>query len=297
MLTRRNMMKATLAATAATLATAGTGQAASSLNWTHFPAGENGFYRAPVLVYGPTEALLIDGGFTLSDGRAIADAIKAGGRKLTAIYVSQSDPDYYFSLAPIVAAFPDAKVLAASETIAAIRGNVEKKLAAWSPQLKDNGPKALADVVFPAAYDALSIGVDGNSVEIVAAKNLPNRRYLHVPALNAIFGGVLVFSDVHVWTADTQSDAAVSAWIAALDEIAALAPEIIIPGHMTVDAPLGLAAVDFTKSYLLAFAEAKAKSADSAALKAAMLAKFPGLGMGVALDIGAKVAKGEMQWG
>jgi hypothetical protein len=32
-------------------------------------------------------------------------------------------------------------------------------------------------------------------------------------------------------------------------------------------------------------------------LKAAMEARFPNLGMGVALDIGSKVAKGEMKWG
>lgn len=36
----------------------------TTLNWTHFPAGGNGFFRAPVLLSGPSEALLIDGGFT-----------------------------------------------------------------------------------------------------------------------------------------------------------------------------------------------------------------------------------------
>ncbi|HEY5819088.1 MAG TPA: MBL fold metallo-hydrolase, partial [Mesorhizobium sp.] len=40
-----------------------------------------------------------------------------------------------------------------------------------------------------------------------------------------------------------------------------------------------------------------AKAKDGAALKAAMEARFPSLGMGVALDIGSKVAKGEMKWG
>ncbi len=40
-----------------------------------------------------------------------------------------------------------------------------------------------------------------------------------------------------------------------------------------------------------------AKAKDSADLKAAMEARFPNLGMGVALDIGSKVAKGEMKWG
>jgi glyoxylase-like metal-dependent hydrolase (beta-lactamase superfamily II) len=80
---------------------------------------------------------------------ALAEAIKANGKKLTTVYISQSDPDYYFSLAPIKAAFPAAKVIAASATLAAIKGDVEKKLATWGPQLKENGPQAMADIVMP----------------------------------------------------------------------------------------------------------------------------------------------------
>jgi glyoxylase-like metal-dependent hydrolase (beta-lactamase superfamily II) len=78
---------------------------------------------------GSNEAILIDGGFSYPDGRTLAEAIKATGKKLTTIYVSQSDPDYYFSLKPVREAFPTANVLAASATLAAIKGNVEKKLA------------------------------------------------------------------------------------------------------------------------------------------------------------------------
>ena len=52
-----------------------------------------------------------------------------------------------------------------------------------------------------------------------------------------------------------------------------------------------------TKAYLLAFEEELAKGGDAAALKAALEARFPNLGMGVALDIGSKVATGEMKWG
>ncbi|KUM44831.1 nuclear transport factor 2 family protein [Pseudomonas sp. EpS/L25] len=37
-----------------------------------------------MLLTGPSEALLIDGGFTYPDGQALADAIKATGKTLTA---------------------------------------------------------------------------------------------------------------------------------------------------------------------------------------------------------------------
>jgi len=299
MFTRRNAMKSTLiAAAAAALAPAGIGRAtAADLTWQHFPAGPNGFFRAPVLVSGASEAVLIDAGFTLSDGKALAEAIKATGKRLTTIYVSQSDPDYYFGLRPVHEAFPQARVIAASATIAAIRASVEKKIGAWGPQLQENGPRAVADIVFPDAFDGPALSVDGQAIEIVDATGLPNRRYLWSPALQAVFGGVLVFAGVHVWTADTQSAEARAAWVATLDAIIARKPAAVVPGHMTVSAPTDISAVQHTRAYLLAFEEEVPKAANSAALIAAMKARFPGLGMEVALDIGAKVAKGEMSWG
>jgi len=268
-----------------------------ALSWKHFPAGEHGFYRAPVLVSGPSEAVLIDGGFTLSDGRAVAEAIRATGKRLTAIYISQSDPDYYFSLGPIKAAFPQARVIAAAATVEAIKATVSKKLAVWGPQLKDNGPQALADIVVPTVFDEKTLAVDGDVIEIIDAQGLANRRYLWVPSVAAVFGGVLVFSGVHVWTADTNSLEQRAAWLANLDRIQKLQPAIVVPGHMAADAATDISGVVHTRRYLTAFEEEVAKAEDSASLNAAMKARFPGLGMTVALDIGAKVATGEMKWG
>ncbi|HEX7108576.1 MAG TPA: MBL fold metallo-hydrolase [Aestuariivirga sp.] len=298
MFTRRTIMKSTLAAgAAAVFAPAGLGNAAGRLSWKHMPADQNGFFRAPVLISGASEAVLIDGGFTFPDGRAVVEMIKASGKKLTTIYISQSDPDYYFSLKPIKDAYPNARVIAASETLAAIKASVEKKLAVWGPQLKENGPQTLADIVIPEAFDDMSLTVDGQAIEIVAAEGLANRRYLFVPSLNAVFGGVMIFAGVHVWTADTATKELRAAWIANLDKIAARKPVIVVPGHMTPGAATDLSAIAHTKAYLIAFEEEIGKAKDSAGLKAAMEARFPGLGMGVALDIGSKVAKGEMKWG
>lgn len=298
MFTRRTIMKTTLAAgAAAVFAPAGLGHAAAKLSWKHFPAGENGFFRAPVLVSGATKAVLIDGGFTFPDGKALAEAIKATGKKLTTIYISQSDPDYYFGNKPIKEAFPDARVIAASETVAAIKGSVDKKLAVWGPQLKENGPQTLADVVIPEVFDDKTLTVDGETIEIVNAEGLANRRYLFVPSLNAVFGGVMIFSGVHVWTADTPTKELRAAWIANLEKIAARKPAIVVAGHMTPQSPTDLSGVEHTKAYLIAFEEELTKAKDAAALKSAMETRFPGLGMGVALDIGSKVATGEMKWG
>ena len=118
-----------------------------------------------------------------------------------------------------------------------------------------------------------------------------------MPSINGVFGGILIFAGVHVWTADTPTPELRAAWIANLDKIAARAPAVVVAGHMMPDAAVDVSAIAHTKAYLIAFDEELAKAKDSAVLKAAMEARFPGLGMGVALDIGSKVATGEMKWG
>lgn len=269
----------------------------NKLTWRHFPAGESGFFRAPVLISGTRETVLVDAGFTFPDGKALAEAIAASGKTLTTIYISQSDPDYYFGLKPIKAAFPDARVFAARATIAAIEGNIEKKLSTWGPQLKENGPQTRADIVMPQAFDGRTFTVDGVAIQIVDADGLPNRRYLHVPSLDAIFGGVLIFAGVHVWTADTPGPAARAQWIRNLDALAARKPAVVVPGHMAPGAATDISSIAYTREYLLAFEAELAKAADSGGLIAAMTRRYPDAGMGVALQIGAKVATGEMKWG
>ncbi len=299
MTTRRDVLKTLAVAGVATALLGAKNMMATTtpLTWKHVPAGEHGFFRAPVLISGAREAVLIDGGFTLPDGKALVEAIKASGKQLTTIYVSQSDPDYYFSLGPIKAAFPDARVMAATATIAAIKSSVEKKLATWGPQLKENGPQTLADIVMPEAFDGPALSLEGHSIDIVDADGLANRRYLWVPSLEAIVGGVLVFSGVHVWTADTQGAEARATWVRNLDAMAARKPRVVVPGHMAVDASTDVSAILYTRDYLLAFEEALARAANSTDLITAMSKRYPNAGMAIALQIGAKVAMGEMKWG
>lgn len=297
MITRRDTLKLTIAAGLAAAPLSLARAESGKLEWTYFQADEAGFRRTPVLLTGEKDAILLDGGFTLSDGHAVADAIKATGKRLTTIYVSCNDPDYYFSLHPIVEAFPATKVIAKPVTVEAIKANVEKKLEVWTPQLKENGPQKLADVVIPEASDATSLDLEGNRIEIVEVAGMHDRRYIWVPSLEAVFGGVLIDSGIHVWVADTATPEARAAWVKALDAIEARKPKIVVPAHQNEGAEQGIAAVTFTREYLLAFEEEMGRTKDSAELIAAMTKRYPDLKDAGSLELGAKVAKGEMKWG
>lgn len=126
---------------------------------------------------------------------------------------------------------------------------------------------------------------------------MENRRYLWVPSLNAVFGGVLIFSGLHVWTADTPTPASRAAWVKNLEAIAARRPAVVVPGHLGTHGALDVSAVNYTRDYLLAFEQELARAANGDALIAAMNKRYPEAGLAAALQIGAKVAKAEMKWG
>ena len=74
-------------------------------------------------------------------------------------------------------------------------------------------------------------------------------------------------------------------------------PSVVVPGHTADDSVTDASTIAYTREYLVAFDEELTKASNSAALVRAMQERYPKAGMGVALDIGAKVAKGEMKWG
>ncbi|MFG1792096.1 MBL fold metallo-hydrolase [Nocardia sp. NPDC049149] len=269
----------------------------AELRWSAARADEAGFSRAPVVLSGADESVLIDGGFRYSDGQALVEEIKRIGKPLQTIFVSSSDPDYYFGLRPVVEAFPGVKVIGPDDVVAAIHANVGIKIATWSPQLGDNGPRNLAGVVIPepSRVDSLTVGAD--KVDIVRAENLGDHYYLWIGGLDAIVGGNLVYSGEHVWVADLPTLPQRQQWIKVLDAMIERNPKVVIAGHAASGTNNGVDALRFTRDYLAAFNDADARTSNSAELIAAMQQRYPNLVGATNLELGAKVVKNEMTWG
>ncbi|QUD90765.1 MBL fold metallo-hydrolase [Phenylobacterium montanum] len=262
------------------------------------PGEKGAFPVSSEIISGKSEVLLVDAQFRRSDAEALVDRLKATGKILTAIYISQSDPDFYFGLDTVTAAFPGVKVLATPQTVSAIRANKDAKLAYWGPMLKDQAPRAL---IVPQAIAGESLRIDGEVVKIVGLDGpSPDRTALWIPSERTIVGGVVVFAGSHVWMADTQTPSARKAWIAELDRIIALKPRRVVPGHFIPGADdanaLSVQSVKFTRDYVQAFDEEAARASDAALLIAAMKSRYPSLPGEPVLEMSAKVAKGEMKW-
>ena len=262
------------------------------------PGTKSMFPVSSGLITGQTDAVLIDAQFQRNDAEALVQKIKASGKKLTTVYISHSDPDYYFGLDVIQAAFPDAKIVATPQTVAAIQASKDGKLAHWGPILKDNAPKA---VVVPQPLAGDSLELEGRKIQIVGLDSpTPERSFAWIPSIKTVVGGIPVSANIHVWIADTQTPASRSDWIKTLGRIEALHPKTVVPGHYLPNAdgsmPYTLASVKFTRGYLQAFETEAKKAKDSAALITAMKKRYPKLEDTSSLELSAKVIKGEMKW-
>ncbi|MFK3647650.1 MBL fold metallo-hydrolase [Lysobacter enzymogenes] len=260
-----------------------------------FNPGEAAIFAvSSVLVEGEKDAVLIDAQFSAEQARNLAERIKASGKRLTTIYISHGDPDYYFGLDTLQAAFPQARIVATPQTIAHIEATKDDKLKVWGPQLGENAPKR---IVLPQPLQGDTLSLEGQELKIVGLDGpTPDRSFVWIPSIKAVVGGIPVLAGEHVWMADTQTPKSHEDWLATLERIKSLQPATVVPGHFAAGAPMDLRAVDFTAGYLRAFDEETAKAKDSAGLIAAMKQRYPGLGGESSLELSAKVAKGEMAW-
>jgi len=259
-----------------------------------YNASENSFGVASVIVSGKTDAVLIDTQFTLADAEKVAQEIKASGKKLTTIYVSHADPDYYFGLEIFKKYFPDVVAYASPVSVDAIKATAQKKLDVWGDRL---GKAITSNVVLPQVLKGNSIELEGQKLEIIGLEEFPNKTFVWIPSIKAVVGGINVFgTSFHLWMADAQTTEARKNWIAVLDKISALKPEIVIPAHANSNSPFDITAVNHTKSYIQFYEEALKTSKTSEVLITALKTKYPTLTFETALMIGAKVNTGEMKW-
>ncbi len=261
---------------------------------TFNPGAASVFGVASSLIMGPTEAILVDAQFQKNDAETVAQMVRDSGRTLKTIYISHPDPDFYFGLDVITAAFPDAEVVATQPTIDAIEASIDGKVTFWTPILGENAPTA---TVIPGPVEGDAMTVDGEPVKIVGLEgDNPEHTFLWVPSEEIILGGVLVYENVHVWLADASTVAARDKWRASLDEMLALNPSRVISGHVVGESSEDTSGVKFTRTYLDKVDAEVPNATTSAELVAAMTRAYPDFSNVGDLELGAAVVMGERTW-
>jgi glyoxylase-like metal-dependent hydrolase (beta-lactamase superfamily II) len=266
----------------------------SALEFKVIDFSDASLHKTAVLVTGAHDVLLVDAGLRLSDGRRLVEEVRATGKPLAGVVISHGDPDFYFGAEAVEDAFPEARFVAPPQVVARIEESYRDKLAAWAHL----GDELSTRLVKLEALTGDAIEFEGHRFELRGSDfHLPDRHYLWEHRTRSVLGGVLLFQGLHAWTADTPAPAQREAWIDLLDGMAALDPAYVVAGHRMPGAPADTSAIDWTRDYLKAFETELGKAADAAGAEAGLRSRFPDAGLAVAVELGTKVAKGELTWG
>ena len=181
------------------------------------------------------------------------DWIEGFDVKLTTIYITHGHVDHWIGLARLLQRFPNARGLATPEVVG--RANFEAThppLAAyWQGIFPGEVPAA---PVVPEVLDGTAIDLEGNELRVlnVGRGDTEHSTVLHVPSIDAVVAGDIVYNQVHMMLAETDPRTR-EEWIAANDTIEALNPRIVVSGHKRVGADDSLATLEETRQYLRDF--------------------------------------------
>jgi glyoxylase-like metal-dependent hydrolase (beta-lactamase superfamily II) len=235
--------------------------------------GPESLYTNITLVKGERRAVLIDAPFTRADAHRIVAAVLESGKILDTIFVTHDHPDHFFSVEVLTDAFPDARVIAASQVVDDIWKSIPLKLKRWGPMLGANGPR---HPTAPTALTSNSFEVEGHRYEVIGPMqgDHVHATAVWIPDAKTLVAGDLLFNEMHLWLGESQKPARL-AWAKSVEQLAALGATRVVAGHKKPGLPDDPSSIDFTRRYLQVFEQAVGTSKTSAELSRKIQAAFP----------------------
>lgn len=226
------------------------------------------------LIYGEAEAVLVDAQFIRDDIDALGDMIEAAGRRLTTIYITHGHADHYFGIDRLIERFPDARAVATKAVVAYLAKHSAAEFQQFSAMF---GDELVLPTSLPTALEDDFISLEGEKLRIVEVGqgDIPFSTVLHVPSLDAVIAGDVVYNGIHQMMG-LSGPAQWTKWIESVDIIAALNPNIVVAGHKTPGASDDAVPIlEATRSYIRDFASAAASESSARDIVVAMQSKYP----------------------
>src|SRR5687768_8758236 len=248
----------------------------------HTGRGQVGYDVNSTMIVGERDILLIDPQFSLSEAHKLAAEMLETKKRLATIYSTHAHPDHLFGLAVLKQAFPEAKIVALPATVAAAKTGWPARQKFWFPVYGNNIPGP--EPVLPEELATPVLTLEGEDFPItggVQGADGPGNSFVYVPSLKAVITGDIVFDRVYF---GVPRDAARENWLKTIEQIAALKPALVVPGHEGPGATRDMRSIEFMKKYIADWDTNVARSKTAAEMRANVLQQYPGLGMEFTLN-------------
>jgi len=252
-----------------------------------FTSPDDQFWTNSVIIEGIHEVMLVDAQLTKTSAERVLQEIKETKKPLSIIYITHEHADHFLGLEVFREAYPRARIIANSGVVDRINKVYQEKIDKWKKIL---GSGVTSHVVAIENFDGNFITFESSKIEVIKKiqGDTDENTMLWIPRQRILISGDVLFNNMHVYTAETDSKAR-GKWLNSLQKIRELKPLVVIPGHSKVGASLDAStAVDFTENYLLVFEEELKKAKDPESLINTMKERFPSADLLLAIERGAK---------
>jgi glyoxylase-like metal-dependent hydrolase (beta-lactamase superfamily II) len=229
------------------------------------------------LIYGPTEAAVVDPPITVAQATGLANWIESFGRRLAFIYITHWHADHWLTTGTLAERFPGVTVYASEATIGRMTASTPDGVPAglWNGLF----PGQLPEAPIPILAEPVPAGgftVDGQPLVAVEAghSDTDDTTALHAPSIGLVAAGDVVYNNVHQYLAETP-DGGMDAWHRALDVVASLHPASVVAGHKDPSREDSPANIDETRRYLDDAARLLAVQPTRGEFYAQMLCQYP----------------------
>jgi glyoxylase-like metal-dependent hydrolase (beta-lactamase superfamily II) len=250
-----------------------------------YTASEQGFLVGSYAGVDGGAILLIDTQLIKPEVEKFIELVKGLEGKVTTIYITHPHPDHVMGAEWLVAAFPEAKLVAAPATVEILKASADKTLAFMKSKEYFGG--ALKDVLAakavipePLSGDTLKVGSTELKVLSYADAEAKTAHPVFEPKTGSLFSGDLAYNNVHAWLKDTPP----AKWITALEDLKKLGVKQVYPGH---GEPGGPEILDATLQYLRDFEEAVKASKNQKELVAKVKEKHAGERLPIVVELAA----------
>lgn len=228
------------------------------------------------LIYGKSEAILVDSQLRISQAKKLADQIATRERRLKAIIITHPDEDHYFGMEVLHERFPETPIYMTAAALEQFKRTSSGALAYFKKRAPSETPDSIPT---PEVLPTTIFTVDGETVDVIKDFQgdvlKPTNSFLWIPSLRVVIAGDVVFNGVYAYLADSNPESR-RAWHDSLQLIAALQPQVVVAGHKrNAEVPDSPQAIASMERYLDDYESARKTASNADQLVAAMKQKYP----------------------